>query len=224
MPRIFLAGPMFSGADLAAQSRLRTVMVKAGYDTYLAQLDGLEQRSLVELMLKPGVASPEFEKAVATLQRIGWCHEMYQIFISDGLVFNMNGRVPDEGAVVEAATAFAFGIPVVTFKDTTISMWGAGDNPMVAALDRTWKPTKRLGDLPAAMKKALAARSKGYKYEPPQHLRESIEFGKEIAPKVKTLVANMKVAARKGELATTLAAIHSDVGSMRKLVSALLAL
>lgn len=46
----------------------------------------------------------------------------------------MNGRVPDEGAVSEAAMAFAVGHPVVIYKNDARSLVGGKDNPLVAGL------------------------------------------------------------------------------------------
>jgi hypothetical protein len=47
------------------------------------------------------------------------------------LVFNMNGRVPDEGAVAEATMAWMLGKPVVLFKEDARSAIVGRDNPLL---------------------------------------------------------------------------------------------
>jgi hypothetical protein len=49
-------------------------------------------------------------------------------------VLNIDGRVPDEGAVVEATLAWAAGRPVVTYKTTSISELGGNNNPMIGVI------------------------------------------------------------------------------------------
>ena len=62
----------------------------------------------------------------------------------------------------EVANAYAVGMPVVTYKDTSITMWGPFDNPMLAALNRTWHPVTTYAAIPGAMTAAIAGRKTGY--------------------------------------------------------------
>jgi nucleoside 2-deoxyribosyltransferase len=50
------------------------------------------------------------------------------------IVANLNGRVPDEGTVSEAAIAWSRGKPVVGYKTDTRTAFGGQDNPLVAGL------------------------------------------------------------------------------------------
>ena len=52
----------------------------------------------------------------------------------DGFLLNLNGRVPDEGSLVEGAIAFANGKHVVAYKSDSRSLIHGHDNPLVSIL------------------------------------------------------------------------------------------
>ncbi len=179
MATIFLSGPMFDGADLWEQGQIKQVLVAAGYDTYLASEDGIEDETLIANLKSPLMELTAFQKVALMVQKLGWTLDIYMAtFGCDAMVFNMNGRVPDEGSVAEAANAFAVGMPVVTFKSTSITMWGPFDNPMVAALDGSWTPVTTYDAIPPAVAAALAAKSTDYTYVPPPYFAKDLEIGK----------------------------------------------
>ena len=61
--------------------------------------------------------------------------DIYQVLQGcDALVANLNGRVPDEGTVAEAAMAWSRGKPVVGYKADSRTAFGGQDNPLVAGL------------------------------------------------------------------------------------------
>ena len=58
---------------------------------------------------------------------------------SEGLLLNMNGRVPDEGAMVEAGIAWAHDKAVVVFRSDSRSLIEGNCNPLVLGLsDFSW--------------------------------------------------------------------------------------
>jgi nucleoside 2-deoxyribosyltransferase len=182
---IFVAGPMFSNAERKEQATIARELRKGSYRTYLAQEDGFEMLQLIRAMETPQLQSELLYKASLMVQNIGWALEIYQLEQCDGLVLNLNGRVPDEGSVMEATMAFVIGKPVVTFKDSSVTMWGLFDNPMVAALDRTWQPVRKLNELSKAMNAAFVAAGPApdatpYTYQPPQHLADVIALGEYV--------------------------------------------
>jgi nucleoside 2-deoxyribosyltransferase len=201
--KIFVAGPMFSRADQDGQRALDGVLQAAGYKTYLAQRDGLEMTKLINTMLNPSLQSEELYLASLMVQRIGWCLEVFEIVGCgedpgcDALVLNMNGRVPDEGAVMEASIAYAAGKPVVNYKDSSITMWGLFDNPMVASLDEVWAPVRHLDQLPTAVDEALAAAGNrpAYRYAAPPALAEAACLGQFIAQNRDALTEKLLAAA-----------------------------
>jgi hypothetical protein len=54
-------------------------------------------------------------------------------------VINIDGRVPDEGSLVEATLAWYAGHPVVPYKTTSISELGGNNNPMIGVISG-WAP------------------------------------------------------------------------------------
>lgn len=179
MPRIFLSGPMFSPADLWEQAQIKAVLVKAGFDTYLASEDGIEDDVLIQNLKTPLMEMTAYQSVAIMVQKIGWTLDIYMATSGcDGMVFNMNGRVPDEGSVAEVANAYAAGMPIVTYKNTSITMWGPFDNPMIAALNRSWHPVTAYDDIPAAMTKAIAGRDPHYVYAAPPYFAEALTIGK----------------------------------------------
>ena len=61
--------------------------------------------------------------------------DAYQVVVGCGsLVCNINGRVPDEGAVAEASMAWTLGKPVVLYKQDIRTAVSGRDNPLVAGL------------------------------------------------------------------------------------------
>jgi nucleoside 2-deoxyribosyltransferase len=213
MARIFLSGPMFDGADLWEQGQIKDVLVKAGYDTYLAAEDGIEDAELVDNLHSPLLGTSAFQTVSILVQKLGWTLDIYMAtYGCDGMVFNMNGRVPDEGSVAEVANAYAAGMPIVTFKSTSITMWGPFDNPMVAALNRTWHPTTTYDAIPAAMATALAARDASYSYVAPPYFAKSLEIGKYVHDNRDEIMTALLAVSREVNKA------GHDIGSLWKLL------
>ena len=77
---------------------------KAGYTVFLPQRDGLELARLLPKLIEKGLSA---EKASKILNRAIFDVDVFQIIDSQGLILNMNGRVPDEGAMVEAGIAWS---------------------------------------------------------------------------------------------------------------------
>ena len=60
--------------------------------------------------------------------------DVFQIRDSQGLLLNMNGRVPDEGAMVEAGIAWAHDKAIVVFRSDSRSLIEGNCNPLVMGL------------------------------------------------------------------------------------------
>ncbi len=108
------------------------VLEDAGYGTFLPHKDGLERYVLgfVNTSLNINILGmrDRIDRAIFAL-------DVYQIVEHcEYFVFNMNGRVPDEGAVAEAGIAFATGKPVVLYKNDYRSTFCGKDNSMLLGL------------------------------------------------------------------------------------------
>jgi nucleoside 2-deoxyribosyltransferase len=179
---IFISGPMFSPADLWEGRTIKAALEGAGFDTYWAPEDGIEDEQLIQNLKSPLMEVTDFQKVALLVQKIGWTLDIYMAtFGCDAMVMDMNGRVPDEGSVVEAANAYACGMPLVLYKETSITMWGPFDNPMLAALTKNWEPVTTVEAIAPALEAAIAARDPGYVYVAPPAFASDLAVGKFVS-------------------------------------------
>jgi len=83
--------------------------------------------SLLQKSIEPQQATEILNRAIFSL-------DVFQITNSNGLVLNMNGRVPDEGAMVEAGIAWACKKVIVIFRNDSRSLIEGNCNPMALGL------------------------------------------------------------------------------------------
>jgi nucleoside 2-deoxyribosyltransferase len=147
---IYLAGPFCAPEEKFIMEMMTGVLARRSYDTYLSWRDGLEGSYL------NGVLSDRPENEIEALGKASFALEMFQLVSRCcGLVLNMNGRVPDEGAIFKAAVVFAAGKPVVIYKRDHRTAFFGWDNSMVSGLTHTFAAVNRLNQLPRAMDKAM---------------------------------------------------------------------
>lgn len=180
--KIFISGPMFSPADIWEGRQIKSALVAAGFDTYWCVDDGIEDEKLIENLKSPLMELTYYQKVALLVQKIGWTLDIYMAtYGCDGMVMDMNGRVPDGGSIVEAANAYAVGMPLVLYKETSITMWGPFNNPMIAALTKDWEPVDSVDKIAPALTTAIAARDTSYTYDAPPHFARDLAIGKFIA-------------------------------------------
>ena len=117
--KIYIAGPLFCDAELEYNEKLDKFLSDLGFTTFLPQRDGFK---LVELEKKVGRSEA---------LRIIFERDVQEIKDSDVVVFNMDGRVPDEGACVEIGIGYALGKECMGLKTDVRGAFGGADNPMV---------------------------------------------------------------------------------------------
>ncbi len=178
-PRVYCAGPLFSDKQKEEMQQLADALHGAGFGTFLPQRDGLEFTNCVDVLAAMGIsraaASRMTSKAIFAL-------DVYQLLSRCGaVVVNLNGRVPDEGAVAEAAMAWAYGKAVVGYKTDTYSVFGGEQNPLVVGLFGF-----ELADGPERAAEWLKSRVDAGKIGPRQQfereeeISESLKLGAEI--------------------------------------------
>ena len=132
------------------------VLEDAGFDTFLPHRDGLKTYMLCFSN------TPFASRASGIRTRVDhaiFCLDVYELVQRcDAVVCSLNGRVPDEGMIVEAALAYAAGRPLVLFKNDVRAPFGGYDNSMLTSLVQG-KIVRRLGDLPAALRDAMARKT-----------------------------------------------------------------
>ncbi|HEV7226436.1 MAG TPA: nucleoside 2-deoxyribosyltransferase, partial [Pirellulales bacterium] len=174
--RVYCAGPLFNGPERQEISQIAEHLRDSGFETFVPHADGLEfarvQPYLADEGYDPAAAGRLLHEAIFAL-------DVYQVACGCGsLVLNMNGRVPDEGAVSEAAMAWTLGKPMVIFKADARSKVAGRDNPLVVGLSgfRTVDEIDAIGP-------ALAARLVELQPDPewatpcPAHLGETLAAG-----------------------------------------------
>lgn len=131
MKKIYCAGPLFNPREKGEMQEIADILENNGFDVFLPHRDGFEFVNLSESFIKLGVSDNNakliLNKAIFTL-------DVFQVIDSDGLILNINGRVPDEGAMVEAGIAWNAGKMIVIFKNDARTLINGNDNPLLLGL------------------------------------------------------------------------------------------
>ncbi len=129
--KIYCAGPLFNPKEREEMQEITSVLEEAGYSVFLPQRDGLEFAHLFPMLLQRNMTP---QQATDILNRSIFSLDVFQITNCHGLVLNMNGRVPDEGAMVEAGIAWARKKIIVIFRNDSRSLIEGNCNPLVLGL------------------------------------------------------------------------------------------
>ncbi|MGC1274522.1 MAG: nucleoside 2-deoxyribosyltransferase [Planctomycetaceae bacterium] len=152
LPKVYCAGPLFSECERQEMTAIADALVADGYRVYLPHRDGMEFRLVLEVLVErgwtPSVAAAFLHAGIFAL-------DVYQLAVDcEAMVWNLNGRVPDEGAVSEAAIAWTLGKPLVAFKDDVRSMICGRDNPLLVGLVE-FETVENIASLPDALAAAI---------------------------------------------------------------------
>lgn len=193
-PLIYVAGPMFSQAELGWQTRIGDTLEAAGFETYVPQHNGIEVAAVMKRIGLPLFQNPlDIIEVTEVARKLVFALDTFQLLhVCDAIVFNLDGRVPDDGSVMEAALLWTANKPVVMYKTTSVTMLGGFDNPMVSGLGMRWEPVCELDKLAAQVKEAIAAdAADGYTFTPGPHVSAVMALGAEVCgrlPAIKALV------------------------------------
>jgi nucleoside 2-deoxyribosyltransferase len=177
-PRVYCSGPLHCPEEVGGMRALAGALESAGMKTFLPQRDGLEAYVLRFAASAMQAAVPLVRD---TIDRAIFALDVYEIVEGcDALVLNMNGRVPDEGGVVEAAVAYCAGKPLVLYKQDVRAPFGGRDNAMLTGL-AGGRVVGRLGDVPAAVLEQyrLAPPSRAPRH--PGELAATVDAGRRIS-------------------------------------------
>jgi nucleoside 2-deoxyribosyltransferase len=179
---VYCSGPMFSVGDKGEQLAVATALEGAGFTTYLPQRDGIEVGRVMQLVGHPLLEGFIADKIMQEVRKWVFALDMYQLLDRcQALVFNLDGRTPDDGSVVETAAAFTAGKPIVIYKTSPITMLAGADNPMVEGLSGSWTYVDDVTAVPAAVVAAVAAFAKQpYAYGGPPNVAALIKEGEEV--------------------------------------------
>lgn len=171
MRQIYCAGPLFNKPERDEMSEIAAALEGAGYSTFLPHRDGLELARLVPELR--GLGS-DARTADETIQRAIFSLDVYQLLsCSDGVVANLNGRVPDEGTVVEASLAWHAGKALVLYKADARTILDGSDNPMLVGLGN-FRVVNDIREIAAALAQELSISRQ-------DRLTTALRLGQEIA-------------------------------------------
>jgi nucleoside 2-deoxyribosyltransferase len=130
--KVYCAGPLFTQKERDEMAEIAAALEGLGFDTFLPHRDGLEFQPLSHVLMSKGV---EPDEATELWNQAIFAIDAFSALVaSDALVVNLNGRVPDEGAVAEASMAWCAGKVVVGYKTDVRSLVFGHDNAMISGL------------------------------------------------------------------------------------------
>lgn len=183
--RIYCSGPLFCAEEIGGMNAIAKVLEDADFQTFLPHRDGLE-RYLVRFgkMPVPSIASgirTRIDYAIFSL-------DVYELIARcSAVVCNLNGRVPDEGMIVEAALAYSNGKPLVLFKDDIRAPFGGYDNSMLTSLGNG-KIFQKLTELPSALENQISQKTETVPLS--GDLKKAVAYGKRISSVMERLPEN----------------------------------
>lgn len=174
--RIYCSGPLFCAEEVGGMNAIAGVLEEAGFQTFLPHRDGMEA-----YVMRFG-SSPLSSAIPAIRTRVDYAIfslDVYELIERcDAVVCNLNGRVPDEGMIVEASLAYAAGKPLILFKNDIRAPFGGYDNSMLTSLVRG-KIVRNLKELPEAFRKEMSEKTEAKTLS--DDLRKAISYGKRIS-------------------------------------------
>jgi len=175
--KIYCAGPLFNPKEREEMQEIASFLEKGRYKVFLPHRDGLEVALIFPRLLEKGV---EPQKAKEILNKAIFSLDVFQINDSDGLILNLNGRVPDEGAMVEAGIAWACNKVVVIFRCDSRSLIEGICNPMILGLSDFSYVTK-YEEIPQAFDVKFSQVDENLSLSRPPHFVDTAKNGKEIS-------------------------------------------
>jgi nucleoside 2-deoxyribosyltransferase len=177
--RVYCAGPLFNDAERREMESIGAALAAAGYEPFVPHAD-----SLVFSQVQPWLIGQGFDPARAgqILHRAIFALDVYQVVVDCGsLVLNINGRVPDEGAVAEASIAWTLGKPIVIYKADARSKIAGRDNPLIVGQTgfQTVDDIERIGECLSARQTELAL-DPGWQVVCPPHLERTLRDGERL--------------------------------------------
>lgn len=120
MKNIYIAGPMFSQAELEFNEQIAGKLEECGFDVFLPQRSGYKMTELMKQMSADAARKMIFNKDYTAVQN------------TDIVLIILDGRVIDEGACVELGIGYAFGKSCFGLKTDPRSMMNGQINPMIS--------------------------------------------------------------------------------------------
>jgi len=206
--RVYCAGPLFNESERDEMNRIGAALRQSGFETFVPHADSLEFAQVHPHLAAHGYDAAQIGQVI---HRAIFALDTYQVVCGCGaLVLNMNGRVPDEGAVAEAAMAWTLGKPIVIFKADARSKISGRDNPLIVgqANFETVDDIQQLGPRLAARVVELAL-DPDWHVPCPAHLHDTLAAGGRLWQRIEQLGPQRSLA----ELADAVVELFADVAT-----------
>lgn len=164
-------------------AEIARTLADAGFSVFLPHRDGFVFADVHREFLRGDYESAEAARMIQ--QAIFWLDTYEVVSGCQGLVLNMNGRVPDEGAVAEAAMAWVAGKAVVLYKADSRSLIQGRDNPLVLGLGN-FVSVSTIPEIAYAFTQLFRARRPGPKAPLPRAVESAVESGRRLAKLLST--------------------------------------
>ncbi|MGA9596115.1 MAG: nucleoside 2-deoxyribosyltransferase [Acidimicrobiia bacterium] len=120
-PRVYYASSLFNEAERAFNDKVVAMIEELGYSTWFPQRDvGL----LTDFIEKDGMTLDEARTHIFDLN-------IREVKTADLVVFCLDGRVPDEGACIEAGIAWGMNKRIISLKTDFRDGEPGGNNIMI---------------------------------------------------------------------------------------------
>ena len=184
--RVYCAGPLFNSAERREIVEIADHLAEAGFLPFVPHRDGMEFADVRPYLIERGHDPLEVGQL---LHEAVFALDTYQVIVGCGsLVCNLNGRVPDEGAVAETAMAWTVGKPIVLYKDDVRSKIVGRDNPLVVGM-ADFQVVNEIKDLASALVHRIAQQREQFDEAPPvpHHLRAILDRGARLWTQLSSL-------------------------------------
>jgi len=147
--KVYIASPLYNPKERELNDDIAKVLEDDGFQTYNPQRDGLLLMDIARGIEKKGV---DLSKAKIIASKLIFHVELYEVSEGcDATVVNLEGRVPEDGSIVEAVTSFCTGNPLVAYKNDFRSLIEGIDNPMVSGLTM-FEVVTNISDIPKKLR------------------------------------------------------------------------
>jgi len=152
--KVYCSGALFCPVEVSEMANIAKSLESAYYNTYLPQRDGGEA-FVMNSIDTPIAGSPLLRPFTNYLTKVMFALDIYEILKCDYFIINLNGRVPDDGAVSELGVAFASGRPIIQFKSDVRSLFNGRDHPMIAGAALNLPPVPQFDEIPERLEKTV---------------------------------------------------------------------
>jgi len=176
--RVYCAGPLFNEPERREMLDIAGALTTAGFEPFVPHRDGMEFAKVEPYLIRRGHDATAVGQL---LHEAIFALDTYQVMVACGaLVVNLNGRVPDEGAVAESAMAWTLGKPIVAYKSDARSAISGRDNPLIVG-QTGFETVARIEDIPTALAARLAMlRGEPTRQTCPPHIAETLSRGSRL--------------------------------------------